>query len=81
MSDYVRIPSYCRHRGTGQAYVVLSGKTIYLGKYGTAESKAEYHRQVGEWQTAGCNLPSSADDRSVNEIILAYLPVFVFCWG
>jgi hypothetical protein len=29
--------------------VVLSGKYLYLGKYGTPKSLAEYHRLIQEW--------------------------------
>ena len=37
----VRTPSYRLHKPTGQAVVTLSGRDIYLGKYGSIESKAE----------------------------------------
>ncbi len=30
-----KIPSYCRHNPSGQAYVEIGGKQIYLGKYGS----------------------------------------------
>ena len=44
-----RIPSCCHHKPTGQAYVRLAGKQVYLGVYGTAESKAEYDRLIAGW--------------------------------
>ena len=33
-----RTPSYCRHKATGQGYVALHGRTIYLGRYDDPES-------------------------------------------
>ena len=45
-----RIPGYRTHK-TGQAFVRLNGKNIYLGKAGMAESRAEYERVVGQWLT------------------------------
>jgi integrase len=41
-----RIPSYCLHRATGQARVIIDGRSIYLGLYDSLESKAEYERVV-----------------------------------
>ncbi len=52
-----RTPKYRRHKGSGQALVQLNGKRIYLGKYGTAESREKYRKLVAEFlaggQTAG----------------------------
>ena len=47
-----RIPKYGLHKATGQARVVLDGRSHYLGKYGTEESRREYERAVGEWLTS-----------------------------
>lgn len=44
-----RTPGYLLHKPTGQARVIIDGRTIYLGKHGTAESWAEYHRILSEW--------------------------------
>lgn len=44
-----REPGYCRHKPTGQAYVNFGGRVIYLGTYGTEESKEKYHRLKAEW--------------------------------
>lgn len=37
----LRIPSYRRHKPTGQAVVTIGGRDIYLGKHNTAASRAE----------------------------------------
>jgi integrase len=44
-----REPGYCLHRPTGQAYVNLGGKVIYLGEHGTDESRERYNRVKAEW--------------------------------
>jgi len=43
------VPKYRLHKASGQAFVELSGKRIYCGKYGTPESKEKYDRLVEEW--------------------------------
>jgi integrase len=49
MSRSPRIPSYRLHKASGQAVVVLDGRSFYLGKYGTEASRTEYQRLVEEW--------------------------------
>ena len=41
-----RVPSYRHHKPTGQAVVTVDGHDIYLGKYRTNESRAEYDRLI-----------------------------------
>ena len=36
------VPAYCKHRGSGQTVITLDGRDFYLGKFNSAESKAEY---------------------------------------
>jgi len=40
----VKIPSYTKHKATGQAVVRINGKDHYLGKFGSAASIREYDR-------------------------------------
>ena len=74
MSKTLRVPSYRRHKPTGQAVVTLSGKDHYLGTWKTAASKAEYNRLIGEWVAAGRCLPASRRgyDLTVAELGAAY---------
>lgn len=44
-----REPGYCYHRPSGQAYVNLGGKVIYLGTYDSPESRERYARLKAEW--------------------------------
>jgi len=43
-----KIPSYCRHKASGQAVVRIDYKDEYLGPYGTPESYEKYHRLIAE---------------------------------
>lgn len=47
----VRIPAYGLHKATGQARVCIDGRDLYLGPYGSDESKREYDRLVTRWKT------------------------------
>ncbi len=44
-----RKPSYRLHKASGQARVVLSGKTHYLGPFDSPESRRKYDRLIGEF--------------------------------
>lgn len=74
-----RPPSYRHHKPSGQAVVTLSGREIYLGRYGSPESHSRYSSLLSEWRPGG-NEGSSPDSHAslprgsitVNELILAY---------
>jgi integrase len=73
-----RIPSYRRHRASGQAVVTLSGVDHYLGKWNSPESRAEYDRITSEWLVRGRKpagtLPGEgrSDDFLVKELVHGY---------
>lgn len=67
------IPNYCRHRATDQACVTLSGSRIYLGRYGTAASKAAYDRVVGEWIAGGRMVTESPGCIPLSRLMVLYL--------
>jgi integrase len=73
----LRTPSYRHHKPSGQGVVTIDGRDFYLGRFGSAESRAEYDRLVAEWLTNGRRLPApaspSGSDRTVNEMLLDYL--------
>ncbi len=48
-----RLPSYRRHKQSGQAIVTLSGQDFLLGPFGTQASRREYDRIVAEWLGRG----------------------------
>ena len=69
MSDQTRVPSYRRHKATGQAVVTIGGKDHYLGKHGTAASRREYNRLIAEWLSSG---HIASEDLTVTQLISAY---------
>jgi integrase len=48
-----QLPKYCLHKATGRAYVRIDGKMYYMGKYGSAASRREYDRIIGEFVANG----------------------------
>jgi integrase len=66
-----KVPQYCLHKGSGQAYVKIDGRRIYLGSHNSTESKRRYSEEIDRWrelQECG-RLP----DIRVGELILIYL--------
>lgn len=72
-----REPGYCHHKPSGQAYIRLDGKPIYLGPYGTEESREKYNRVKAEWlvnrQATAVKHSKEARGATVAELCLAYL--------
>jgi hypothetical protein len=66
-----RVPSYRRHKPTNQAVVTINGQDIYLGKWNTAASKAEYDRLIAEFLANGRRLRTEIES-TVVEVINAY---------
>jgi hypothetical protein len=55
--------------------VTLDGRDIYLGRYGSPASRAEFDRLLAEWLSNGRRLPAPvvASDITVNELGEVYL--------
>ncbi len=70
-SSAPRIPSIRRHKPTGRAVVTIKGRDIYLGKWNTAASRAEYGRLIAEFLANGRQLRDEVDT-TVVEVINAY---------
>ena len=67
----LRVPSYRRHKPSGQAVVTINGQDIYLGAWNTRASKAEYDRLIAEFLTHGGQLQSGVQ-QTVVEVLNAY---------
>ena len=71
------IPGYLHHKASNRAFVRLNGTDIYLGFYGTKESKEEYNRVISEWLANNRRLSSgstnSQKEITVNGVCLAFL--------
>ncbi len=70
-------PKYCLHKASGQARVKFGHKEIYLGKFGSPESKAKYARVVGErFKSQGPAILAGQHDvavgLSIDEVLLSY---------
>jgi integrase len=78
MPKHPRIPTYRLHKGSGQAVVVLNGKSVYLGVWQTPESRTRYEQVISEWLACGRqSAPPPAgtaahDPLTVGELILRY---------
>lgn len=48
-----RIPKMCKHKATGQAFVVLGGKWVYLGLHGTEKAATAYDEAIASWLING----------------------------
>ena len=69
-------PRYGRHRPTDQARVVVNGKSHYLGRYGSPESRKKYAQLVARWEAARGSLPPNpkpSGERTVVELVASYL--------
>jgi integrase len=67
-----KLPSYRRHKATGQAVVSLGGQDIYLGPWKSVASKTEYQRRIREWQAAGGVTTSDVSGLTVVELLAAF---------
>ena len=70
----VRIPKYRLHKPTNQALVEIRGRRIYLGKFGTEQSKEKYRRIIAEYISTDGNVEvrDKATEVNVNDLILRY---------
>lgn len=41
-----KIPAYSLHKPSGQARVIIDGRSVYLGPFGSPESESEYKRRI-----------------------------------
>ncbi len=71
-----KTPAYRHHKSDGRAVVTINGQDIYLGRYNSPESRAEYDRLIAVWLTSGRCLPATTSEASyaltVNELILSF---------
>ena len=73
----IRVPKYRKH-ATGQAFVRIRGKNVYLGVHGSERSLAEYERIIGEIRASGdqepvVTKPADAKTATLNEVMLLYV--------
>ena len=72
----VRVPKYCLHAPTGQAYVRIHRRMIYLGKHATPASREAYGRAIAEMAASPSNAaltPATMGDLTIVELCAGYL--------
>ena len=71
------VPSYRLHKASGQARTIVNGRHVYLGKYGSPESRQQYARILAEAALpAGVPTAEVTSDTPrllVSELLVAYL--------
>jgi integrase len=71
------VPSYRLHKASGQARTIVNGRHVYLGKYGSPESRQQYARILAEAALpAGvptAQVTSETSGLLVSELLVAYL--------
>jgi integrase len=79
MSQRQSVPTYRRHKQSGQAIVTLNDglggrRDVLLGKYGSAASRREYRRVIVEWEANSRRLasPLAAADLTITELADVY---------
>ncbi|MDA7979298.1 MAG: site-specific integrase [Pirellulales bacterium] len=68
-----RVPSYRKHKASGQAIVTIAGKDHYLGPHGTAASKRAYDRLICEFLQSNRRGTADAEATTVAQLANAYL--------
>ena len=59
------------HKATGQGYVVLNNRAIYLGRFGQAKTTQKYHQAIAEWIAGDRQLRVEPEQMTIKEL-LAY---------
>ena len=62
------LPTYRKHKPSGQAVVTLNGRDYYLGPHGTKVSKLKYDRIVAEYLSSGRSQSFGAADEDLSLI-------------
>ena len=69
-----RIPSYRKHKASGQALVTILGKDHYLGLHGSRASHVQYDRLIAEYLATGRKLiEPKRNSITVIEVLADYL--------
>ena len=68
------VPAYRHHKPSGKAVVTINDRDIYLGEFGSKESRDAYDRAIAEWLAGGRASVQRANhaDFAVDEILAAF---------
>jgi len=76
MGSTQAVPKYRLHKGSGQAFIQVKGRRIYLGRHGTKKSRERYGEELAKLDDAEpAYKPAAKSDASytVVELAAAYL--------
>jgi hypothetical protein len=70
-------PAYRLHKSSGRARLIVAGQHIYLGPYGSPESREKYARLIAQLAVSPPQVPQlnselPVEELSVKELILRY---------
>ena len=68
----LKVPRFCIHKGSGQAYVYAWGRRVYFGKHDRPEAVQRYHEFVAEYVTNGGQPPVEPDPMTIKEGIARF---------
>lgn len=66
-----RVPKYCHHKPTNQAYVRIDGRFHYLGTYDSQSSHKEFDRIMAKFHSG--RFDSDSESITVNRLVVLYL--------
>ena len=72
MPRRVAVPRYCLHKSSGHARVKIHGSYVWLGKYGTPESRERYRRAIAETDRPAAKAIEAGDGLTVVELLATY---------
>lgn len=64
-------PAYLLHKSSGRARVRIDGEDIYLGEYGSSESRERYDELVAEWFAKQGN--TTGYSMTVDDLVLLFM--------
>lgn len=67
-----RTPSFRYHKATGQGFVELNGRRIYLGRFDLPKTRQRYHQTIAEWIANDKQLPVDPQEITVTELAAAF---------
>jgi len=67
-----KVPQFRLHKASGQGFVELNGRRIYLGKHDLPETRENYRRTVTEWLANNRQAPGASPHLPVSVLIARY---------
>jgi len=67
-----KVPPFRVHKATGQSYVNLDGRRVYLGRADTPEAKQRYARALAEWTVNGGRRSVPQAELTIVELVNAF---------